>query len=384
MKVKGDKMEGEISAAGGAFSFDFDGERTAKPEGGAPPEEEPILQDVEIEETEEVAEEPAEQEEPEETPAPKFKENTIDQLLPGRRYVSSIVASRHKANRVYVTFDGHRSDDDAPYVFVSNDYGETWEDLRANLVDGVGSVRDIDEDIVNEDVLYLGTEFGAFVSIDGGESWTELGDDLPTVAVHDFAQHETRGELIAGTHGRSIWIADVTLIRQLNKRDMDKDAVLYEPNDAIRWRRGNSRGASGTRRFVGENPASGVSLYYSLGRSTKDLSLVVKDAAGNVVREFQDAPTSKGLHRIDWDLRRAVSREDMRGNRRFRRGGGVDVGTYTVVLTAGEEVLEKSFEVENDPGEDDTRWMEYEAEWEELEASFEEEETGAETGEIRD
>ena len=369
-KVKDDTIEGEINAAGGAFSFDFDGERTARLEEAA--EEEPE------EEPEEAAEEEPEEEEP------KFKENTIDQLLPGRRYVSSLVASRHKAERVYVTFDGHRSDDDAPYAFVSNDYGETWESLQGNLVDGVGSVRDLDEDIENEDVLYLGTEFGAFVSIDGGESWTELGENLPTVAVHDFAQHETRGELIAGTHGRSIWIADVSLIRQISKRDVDRDAALYEPNDAIRWRRGQSRGSSGTRRFVGENPASGVSLYYSLDRSAKDLILVVKDSGGNVVREFDDAPTDKGLHRIDWDLRRATTREDSRGNRRFRRGGGVDVGTYTVVLTVGEEVLEESFAVKNDPGEDDPRWMEYEAAWDELEAALEEEEAGAISDVIRD
>ena len=201
---------------------------------------------------------------------------------------------------------------------------------------------------------------------------------------HDFAQHETRGELIAGTHGRSIWIADISLIRQLSKRGMDKDAMLYEPNDAIRWRRGDSRGSSGTRRFVGENPASGTSLYYSLDRKAKDLTLVVKDSGGNVVREFEDVPTGKGLHRIDWDLRRGTSREDSRGNRRFRRGGGVDVGTYTVVLTVGEEVLEESFEVKNDPSEDDTRWMEYEAMWEELEAELAEEEAEETADGIRD
>jgi photosystem II stability/assembly factor-like uncharacterized protein len=383
--IDGDEIDGEISAAGGAFSFEFEGKRTSKaeateetgeetdPEGDADPKEDP---------KEEPEEEPEDEGEDTEEAQPRFKKNTIDQLLPERRYVSSLTASRHKEARVYATFDGHRSDDDGVHVFVSNDFGETWESLQNNLTEGVGSVRDLDEDLESDDVLYLGTEFGAFVSIDKGDSWTELGENLPTVAVHDFAQHPTRGELIAGTHGRSIWIVDVSLVRQMSERSIGKPVVLYEPNDAIRWRRSSGRGVSGTRRFVGENPPSGTSLYYSLASAAKDLSLVVENAAGEVVREFPDAESGKGLHRIDWDLRKARSTEDRQGNRRFRRGASVPVGTYTIVLTVGEETLEETFEVKNDPGESDTGWTEFEEAWEEHETALQREEMRETTGEV--
>ncbi len=379
-KVKDDVIEGEISAAEGAFHFEFTGKRIreeeAAPQTGG--QAEAGGQEPQAEESPQEAASPAEskKESDTQTKPRKFKENTIDQLLPGRRYVSSIVASRFKAGRVYVTFDGHRSDDDTPYVFVSEDYGQTWKSLQANLVDGVGCVRDIDEDLENKELLYLGTEFGAFVSIDRGASWTELGENLPTVAVHDFAQHPTRGELIAGTHGRSIWILNVTLLRQLTKKTLALPAHLYRPSDVIHWRRGPSRGSSGTRRFVGANPPEETGLFYSLAQAADELSLVVENAAGEVVAEFPDASSEKGLHHIDWHLDRAVMREDKNGEMHLRHGGRVPTGTYTVVLTVDGERQEQSFEIKGDPNQPSGRWMEYERFWEEMEAAQQDQERG--------
>ena len=368
-KIEDDELEGEINAAGGAFSFTFRGERSD--EGAA----RAVAEVEEIEEIEEQAQDPEEADEDEEQDEEKkkekkrkFKKNTIDQVLPERFYVSSITPSRHKSDRVYVTFDGHRSDDTAPYVFVSENAGETWKSLVGNLPDSVGSVRDLDEDIENDDVLYLGTEFGAFVSIDRGKSWTELGGNLPTVPVHDFAQHPTSGELIAGTHGRSIWIVDVTPLRQFTDDTLDADAHLYVPNGVTRWRSEPSAGSAGTRAFVGENPPSGAAIYYSLDKRERNISLNVLDLEGNVVREFQEVSGDKGLHRVVWDLRRAATREDSRGRRRFRRGGTLPPGTYQVVLSAGGETYTQKLEILNDPAQVDTRWMEFEEVIEAMEA----------------
>ncbi|MDP6740558.1 MAG: hypothetical protein QF404_11175, partial [Planctomycetota bacterium] len=280
-------------------------------------------------------------------------------------YVSSITPSAHKKDWVYVTFDAHRSDDTRPYVFVSEDNGTSWESLRGNLPDSAGSVRDLDEDIKDPDILYLGTEHRAYVSTDRGESWTELGQGLPTVAVHDFAQHPTSGELIAGTHGRSVWIVDVTPLRQMTEKAREKDAVLFKPNDITRWRREPSRGNSGTRRFVGENPSTQVAIFYTLAKRTKDVSLVVKDGKGNVVRELE-ASGDKGLHRADWN--RTVSSSSSSGpssrfsggSRRRGRSRSMSIGSYTVELHVGSTVLTQDFEVLNDPGEPDERWVEYE------------------------
>ena len=399
-------LKGSISGAGGAFKFEFegqrDGEAAADPEVIKPKEEavepEKIVAPKKVEEVQEPAtsQEPEDEEpkkddddkdkEPkgdDDKPKPKkFIKDTIDQLLPGRFYVSSITPSTHKSEWVYVTFDAHRSDDTRPYVFVSEDNGTSWESLRGNLPDSAGSVRDLAEDIKNPDMLYLGTEHRAYVSTDRGESWTELGQGLPTVAVHEFAQHPTSGELIAGTHGRSVWIVDVTPLRQMTEKALEKDAVLFKPNDVTRWRREPSRGNSGTRRFVGENPSTQVAIFYTLSKRTKDVSLVVKDGKGNVVRELE-ASGDKGLHAADWN--RTVSSSSSSGSSsRFSSGGGrrrsrsrsMTIGSYTVELHVGSTVLTQDFEVHNDPAETDESWVEYELLLEALAESEGDEEPG--------
>ena len=368
-------LTGKIEAAGGAFRFDFEGEREV-PEEEEPEEAEALVEPRVAVETETAAEaeagEPAPEEEPEEgadeeqddeeaepeEPEPrKFLKDTIDQLLPGRRYVSSITPSRHDDERVYVTFDGHRSDDDEPWIFVSKDRGETWRSLRGNLPANAGSVRDLEEDPENDDLLFLGTEFRAYVSIDRGESWTELGQGLPTVPVHDFAINEASNELVAGTHGRSIWVLDVTPLREMDERALDEDVQLYPVRDAVRWRREPSRGET-TRRFVGANPPAGTRIYYSLDRKAKDVSLEVHDAAGEVLRELE-ATGEKGLHAVDWDLRRGREDTDREGRSRFRRGRSVGEGTYTVVLKVGEETYTTPVRVMGDPSHPADPWTEF-------------------------
>ncbi len=120
--------------------------------------------------------------------------------LPGFRWVASIEASRYVEGRAYVAFDGHRSDDDAPYVYVTEDFGETWKPLKANLP--TGSSRVLREDIEKENLLYLGTEFAAWASLDRGQTWVKINSNLPTVAVHEFAQPTGVDEIVAATFGR--------------------------------------------------------------------------------------------------------------------------------------------------------------------------------------
>ena len=186
-----------------------------------------------------------------EKPAEAKPGKSLEELLPGPRWVSSLEASRFQRGRVYITFDGHRSDDDLPRVFVTEDYGTTWRSLVANLPATAGSAHVLREDIRNENVLYLGTEFAIWVSIDRGVSWTKLNSNLPTVAVHEVAVHPTAGEIIAATHGRSLWILDVAALRQLTPETIAANGFLYNPQPAIRWRSKPSRGSSGIRRFVG-------------------------------------------------------------------------------------------------------------------------------------
>ena len=295
-----------------------------------------------------------------EPPAPKGK--PIAELMPGRRWVSWIEPSRFRAERAYVVFDAHRSNDDLPYLFATEDGGATWRSLRANLPDDAGTTRVLREDLFNENLLYLGTEFGAWVSIDRGESWTSLNTNLPTVAVHHFAIHPTAGEIVAATHGRSLWVLDVTALRQITKETLAKDAFLFKPNSAVLWRPEPRRG--GGRTFVGENPPRGAEFFFALKKKPSSVTLKVTTLDGKLVRELKPKARA-GMQRVAWDLR-SPPPAGPRG--RFRRGRRVAPGTYRLVLAADGETLTQDFAVENDPAEEDTGWIVHEEHAEDLEA----------------
>ena len=256
--------------------------------------------------------------------------------LPGPRWVASIEASRFKDGRAYVAFDGHRSDDDDPLVFVTEDYGKTWKSIRANLP--WGSTRVLREDISNENLLYVGTEFACWASLNRGETWTKINGNLPTVAIHEVAQHPTSGEIIVATHGRSIWIVDVTPLRQM-KDDFADRPKLYQPATAVRWAYKPSRGGT-NQRFVGQNPSRGANIYYSLPEDVKDLSVKIHDFAGREIASLQirDANKKAGLHRAVWPL-----------TQRGRRGQLVSPGTFKVTLTVDDKEYTQGVRVIADP-----------------------------------
>jgi len=253
-------------------------------------------------------------------------ENVKKAGLPGFRWVATLEASKYADGRCYVCFDAHRSDDDNPYLFVTEDYGESWKPVAGNLP-AFGSTRCLREDIKNQDVLYCGTEFGAFASVNRGQSWTRINNNLPTVAVHEFAQHPITGEIVAATHGRSIWITDISAIRQMSTAVVKEKAKLYTPAPAIRWRVENNRGmfSGADRKFVGQNPPRGAQVYYSLSQKAQKVELKVLDYAGQVVRRLE-ANTDPGLYRVNWDLARLPNLQPGRGNRPGGFGPGGTAG----------------------------------------------------------
>ncbi len=268
--------------------------------------------------------------------------------LPGLRWVTTIEASRFEEGRAYVVFDGHRSNDDDPHVFVTEDFGKTWQSLRANLP--WGSTRCLSEDIQNANLLYLGTEFGASFSLDRGKSWNKLGN-LPTVAVHEFAIHPTAGEIVAATHGRSLWVLDVSALRQLKLDSLTGKAQLYKPTSAIRWASEPSRGRT-NRRFVGQNPSTGAQIYYSLPQKAQQIALKIMDIEGNTIRDLR-VSSDAGLHRVTWDLTRPAARQPMQPGGRPGTGGlggrPVAPGTYRVVLSVDGQDFSAALAVEPDP-----------------------------------
>lgn len=289
--------------------------------------------------------------------------------LDGPRFVASIEPSRYETGRVYVAFDGHRSNVDAPLAFVSEDFGDTWKPLNDGLPTR-GSTRCLREDVKNPDVLYLGTEFSAFVSIDRGRTWNSLNTNLPTVTVMEFAQHPTTGEVVAATHGRSLWILDASPIRQTSAEVLKAEAHLYQPNPVQRWHASPPKGQT-NRRFEGENPPNGLPIYYHLSAKPKSIRLQVLDVEGKLVRTVETKPEA-GLNVAVWDLRKFVppprrrnaEENEKRGeasesqkeqprpapNRQaFGRPQAAAPGSYRIVLTIGDREWSQSVLVEPDP-----------------------------------
>ena len=277
--------------------------------------------------------------------------------LPGYRCVATIEPSRVKEGRCYLCLDAHRSDDDKPYLFATEDYGQTWTAITANLP-AVGSTRVLREDYLNPDLLYCGTEFAIWASVNRGQSWAKINGNLPTVAIHEVAQPTTASEIVVATHGRSVWVADVAALRQMSAKTEKADgkdvatnpltdaATLFAPPAATRWKLEAGRVSPysvDARRFFGTNPDRRVALEYLLTKAAKDVSLKVQDAGGKLVREFRSAPKDVGFHRQFWDLTRAGT------------GGGnvlVPAGTYRVVLTVDGKEHAHIVTVENDPTAD--------------------------------
>jgi S1-C subfamily serine protease/photosystem II stability/assembly factor-like uncharacterized protein len=240
--------------------------------------------------------------------------------LDGPRWIASIEPSHFVEGRAYVALDCHRSDDDDPAVFVTEDFGATWKSIRANLPRG--SSRVLREDIQNQDVLYAGTEFGAWCSVDRGKHWNKLGLNLPTVAVHEFAQHPVTGEMVAATHGRSLWVLDVSPLRQFKSEYIAGTPALYPPSEVVRWRNELPRGRT-NRRFVGQNPAPGAQIYYSLPVAAEKVTIKIVDISGETLREIPGAK-DPGLHKVRWDLRGAARQTNNIGRRIARADAGGD------------------------------------------------------------
>src|SRR5262245_46859246 len=301
--------------------------------------------------------------------------------LPGPRWVTSIEASKWADGRCYVVFDAHRSNDDEPYVFVTEDFGQTWKSLKANLP--TGSTRVLREDVANPNLLYLGTEFACFASINRGQAWTKINGSagLPTVAVHEFAPPTTANDLVVATHGRSIWVLDVTPLRQMTAEVVKGKATLMSPSPGILWRAGQPAPFSQSARgYYGQNPPRGAQIDYVLAKKAEKAALKIVDVAGRTVREFP-AATEPGYHRLTWDYSRFSGRGPGGGGGgggggRGQGGGGgppakgpnpaegpnlnpltrpagnafaVEPGVYKVMLTVDGTELVQTLTIEPDP-----------------------------------
>jgi photosystem II stability/assembly factor-like uncharacterized protein len=232
----------------------------------------------------------------------------VGQNIPGgtrEYYISRVEPSYFDLGTAFVSVDGHRHDDLKPYVYMTRDYGATWTSIASNLP-GFGNVNTIRQDPRNPNLLYAGTEYGFFVSLDEGKSWKPFMTNLPVVRIDDVIVHPRDNDLVLSTHGRSVWIMDdVTALQQLSSAAMQQDVTLFEPRNAIRWKEDirQRRSVTGQKNFEGENAPGGTAIaYYLRNAAAGDVKITIRDLGnGNFVRNI-DGTKLQGMNRVQWNL----------------------------------------------------------------------------------
>ncbi|GEQ84679.1 hypothetical protein ULMS_01870 [Patiriisocius marinistellae] len=255
----------------------------------------------------------------------------ITGTLPKDLWVSRVIASQHKKERVYVALNGYRWDDFTSYVYMSDNYGATWTAISNNLP--MSPVNVIREDPSNENVLYLGTDNGAYVSFNRGKSWEAFNNGLPAVAVHDLVVQQRDKDLVVGTHGRSIYIADISLVQQISEANMS-NLMLAEISNQRASRRWGSTGFNQYGDVY--EPSEKLQVYTPVAGKAE---ILVNNENGKELKSWS-VNLNKGFNIIDYNL--SVSEK---GKKQLERDGSgafqADNGTF--YLTKGTyEILIKT------------------------------------------
>jgi photosystem II stability/assembly factor-like uncharacterized protein len=263
--------------------------------------------------------------------------------LPKASWVSWVEASRYDAATAYATFDRHTFGDMDPHVFKTTDYGKTWTAIVAPGSGVRGYAHVIKEDTVRPDLLFLGTEFGLWVSLDGGMQWSQYkGADFPAVAVRDIVVHPRESDLVIATHGRGIWIIDdISPLRKLTPDVLAQDAVFVQGRTTQQRLLASGGWAEGNATFTGQNPADGaLIIYYQKKRHIfGKMKIEIFDANGKLV-DTLPANSRRGLTRVEWGMRLKAPRVPPAASAAFEAAQGPRVlpGTYTVKMTRGDQV----------------------------------------------
>src|SRR5256714_1171026 len=267
--------------------------------------------------------------------------------LPKASWVSWVQAGNFDAGTAYAAFDRHTFGDMAPYVFRTTDYGKTWTPLiTVQDPKGVrGYAHVVKDDLVKKDLVFVGPEFGLFVSIDGGKNWAQFkGNRFPAVAVRDLAVHPREHDLVLATHGRGIWVIDdITPWRVLTPEILNSEATFVSARPVQQRIDANGGWAIGAATFVRDNPpAAAVITYFQKTRHLfGKLKIEVLDSTGKVVA---DLPASKraGLNRVIWGMREKPPRVPpaVQIAGAGTQGPRVLPGTYTVRMTKAGKVSE--------------------------------------------
>jgi photosystem II stability/assembly factor-like uncharacterized protein len=273
--------------------------------------------------------------------------------LPKSTWVSSVTPSRFAEGTAYATFDGHMTGDMKTYVYRTRDFGASWQPLMSEALRGYAHV--VKEDTVNPELLFLGTELGLFVSVDGGSNWGQFKAGLPDVAVRDLAIHPREHDLVIATHGRGLYILDdLTPLRGLTPSALQAEAAFLESRPQVMFIGPPEFGFEGDTEFVGRSPGEVVGIAYHLKKRHifGDLRIEVYDEKGARLASLQGGKR-RGMNRVDWPLRhkapRVAAGAGIIPNYYAFLGPRVPAGTYTVKMVKGKETYESKIRTVYDP-----------------------------------
>jgi photosystem II stability/assembly factor-like uncharacterized protein len=273
--------------------------------------------------------------------------------IPANTWVYHIEASVHGKGIAYAVFDGHTHGDLKPYALKTTDYGKTWKNIISDDIEGKAFVRNIQEDYENEDILFLGTEFGLYVTIDGGNNWSKFTNNMPAAAIHFIDLQKKTNDIVMGTHGRGIIIIDdISPLRELSQEVLAKDVHFFKAKPFTMVEESGFAGSFGAEtQFVGRNRSTSARIVYYLKKrhTFGKMKMEVQDMDGNKITSLSPGK-SKGINIVTWNF--VSSLPKMAEGKTLAFGGftpkRVPAGKYKIVLTKGKKTYEHIVEAKYD------------------------------------
>ena len=270
------------------------------------------------------------------------------QGLPSNTWTYHIEASVHGKGIAYAVFDGHNSGDMKPYVYKTSDFGTTWTNIITDNI--IGTSRNIQEDYENENLLFLGTEFGLYITADGGKNWEKFTKNVPPVAVHFIDLQKQTNDLVLGTHGRGIIIIeDISPLREITTEVLKSKLHFFSSKPMKLSDESGFAGSFGAEtQFVGENANRSPQIKYLLPKrhTFGKMSMEIKNSKGEVVSKLSPGK-SKGINIVNWSGN--IKQPKVAKGKTLAFGGfatpRVEAGSYTAVITKGRNVYEHTFEI---------------------------------------
>jgi hypothetical protein len=254
-----------------------------------------------------------------------------------------VFASHFKEEKVYVVKTGFQRDDYKPYIFVTEDFGQTWTSISGNLPPG--TVHVIVEDHVNPELLFVGKEMGVYVSLDGGKTWVNMKNNMPTQDAYDLVIHPRENDLVVGTHGRGIFVTDISPLQEMTTEMLQKDVHMFKIEPKIQWQYRSGRLNFGDRQFEVDNEPVGLMINYYLKQAAKDkVEIFVSTPYGDEIIVLK-GKSQAGINQVVWDMRRKLTEKERKElsawQRRRKTGVFVSPGEYIVTLKKGDREFQQ-------------------------------------------